>query len=116
LLGAAARAVLFQLILYGLVGALVGFIAGKPFWRHETIWTPVVKAIFGFVVGVGLFLLVDKALGDPQLSFIQAGATATSLPYLLGGVIGALYGAFVEIDDGGKAKADKGGGERTSSG
>jgi hypothetical protein len=91
-----------QYLLYGLIGFLTGFIAGKPFWRHETIWTPVVKGLFGAAVAIGLYLLVAKVLGDPSLSFISPGASFTSLPYVLGGAIGALYGAFVEIDDGGE--------------
>jgi hypothetical protein len=94
---------LFSWLLYPLIGVLVGFIAGRPFWAHDTIWTPVVKAVVGAVVGVGLYALAAKALGDPELGFIQEGATLTSLPYVLGGVVGVLYGVFVEIDDGGKA-------------
>ena len=34
-----------------LVGALVGVICGRAPWRSETIWTPVVKAIFGGAIG-----------------------------------------------------------------
>lgn len=88
-------------VLYAAIGALVGFIAGRPFWQHDTIWTPVVKAVIGVAICVGLYALVAKVLGDPQLSFIQPGLTATSLPYLFGAVVGVVYGVFVEIDDGG---------------
>ncbi len=95
-----------QYVLYGLIGFLTGFVAGKPFWRHETIWTPVVKGLFGAAVAIGLYLLVVKVLGDPKLSFVSPTATMASLPYVLGGAIGGLYGAFVELDDGG------GGGEK----
>jgi hypothetical protein len=93
-----------RILLYGVIGALVGFIAGRPFWRHETIWTPMVKAIFGFGLGIGLFLLVERALGNPRLSFLGAEVTVTSLPYLFGAAVGALYGMFVEVDDGGDTK------------
>ncbi len=101
-LGSLGQSSLMQFLLYGLIGALVGFIAGKPFWRHDTIWTPVVKAVVGAIIGIGLFLLVDKAFGDPKLSFMGPGITATSIPWGLGAVVGILYGIFVEIDDGTK--------------
>jgi hypothetical protein len=89
----------FSYLLYGLIGALVGFVAGKPFWKHETIWTPVFKAVFGAGVGIGLYALVVHALGDPALSFIGRGVTATSYPFLLGGVVGVIYAVFIEWDD-----------------
>ena len=107
--GSLAQIGFMQYLLYGLIGFLTGFIAGKPFWRHETIWTPVVKGLFGAAVAIGLYLLVVKVLGDPKLSFISPGASFASLPYLLGGAIGGVYGAFVELDDGGgedKKKAE----------
>jgi len=93
-----------QYILYGIIGALVGFIAGKPFWRHDTIWTPVVKSVVGFAICLGVYLLVKKAFGDPKLTFLGPNVSATSLPYFFGAIVGALYGIFVEVDDGGKEK------------
>ncbi len=94
-------------LLYGLIGFLVGFIAGTPFWKHDTLWTPFLKAIFGFGVCLGLYALVHKALGDPQLSFIGPHVTATSLPYVFGAAVGVIYGVFVEVDDGGKKEKAK---------
>jgi hypothetical protein len=99
---------LMNYLLYGIIGALVGFIAGRPFWRHDTIWTPVIKAIVGFGICVGLYALVFKALGDPKLSFVGSGVTATSLPYAFGALVGVVYGVFVEVDDGGKAEQESG--------
>jgi len=99
---------LLNWVLYGLIGALVGFIAGRPFWKHETIWTPVVKAIVGVAICIGLYALVAKALGDPRLNAVGLQGTASAFPYVLGAVIGVVYGVFVEVDDGGKtAKQDK---------
>lgn len=103
-LGALAHYGFMQYVLYAAIGALVGFVAGKPFWRHDTLWTPVVKALFGAAVAVGLYLLVVKVFGDPKLTFLGAEAPAASTPYVLGGVIGAVYGIFVELDDGGKSE------------
>ncbi len=93
-------------ILYGLIGALVGIIAGRPFWRHDTIWTPVVKAVVGFAICLGLYALVAKAFGDPSVDFVEKGMTATKYPYVFGALVGVVYGVFVEVDDGGKAKKE----------
>ena len=91
---------------YGLVGALVGVVCGKPPWRHETLFTPLLKAIFGFAVGAGLYYGWTRLLGGFQMPFAASfGAPAApmaTIPYLLGPVIGLVYGAFVEVDDGGK--------------
>jgi hypothetical protein len=107
-LGALSKQGFMQYLLYAAIGALVGFIAGKPFWRHETIWTPIVKAIVGALICVGLYLLVKKPLGDPKLTFVGPDVTTTSLPYLFGAAVGALYGMFVEVDDGGKSQPASG--------
>lgn len=119
-LGPLARAGWANYLLYGLIGALVGLIAGRPFWRKRpdggsNIVVPAVRAVLGAGLSIGLYALVVKALGDPALSFASgwpqigaaadAKATVTSigrLPYVLGGLIGIAYGVFVEIDDGGK--------------
>jgi hypothetical protein len=105
-------------VVYGAVGALVGLICGKPPWRQETLWTPFLKAAFGFAIGAGLYYGWNRLLGGFQLPLAtQLGAPAAPMshvPYLLGPVIGVIYGAFVEVDDGGKgaqasppAKADQ---------
>jgi hypothetical protein len=88
---------------YGLVGALVGIICGKPLWRQETIWTPVLKGIFGFLFGIGFFWLARKVLGETRLPFATGlGAPDQPLiqiPFLVGPLIGMIYGIFVEVDD-----------------
>lgn len=94
-------------ITYGLIGAVVGLLVGRPIWKHlsdrsSTIWTPVLKGIVGFGVAAGLYALAAKVWGgfDVHLEPVTQGkANVVELPFLLGGVIGALYGAFVEVDD-----------------
>ena len=93
-------------LLYGLIGALVGVVCGRPMWRHETAWTPIVKAVVGFGICIGLYALVVKVFGAPALSFVGPGVTASKLPYALGAAIGVVYGIFVEVDDGGKSKKE----------
>src|SRR5215213_2370270 len=51
-------------LVYGLIGFLVGIICGKAIWRHETLVTPLLKGIFGFLLGMGLYWLAGKTLGN----------------------------------------------------
>src|SRR5579871_4408052 len=90
-----------------LVGALVGVVCGRAPWRSETIWTPVVKMIFGAVVGVGLCALGRHVLPDAALPKVQNVALTLHSGSVLAAAIGVLYGMFVEIDDGGKAEKAK---------
>lgn len=93
-----------------LVGALVGVLCGRPPWRQETIWTSVTKGIFGALIAAGLTWVARRFLGGlvlpvPAAFGLDGSVPAVSVPVYLGAAIGALYGAFVEIDDGGAAKA-----------
>jgi hypothetical protein len=99
-------------LVYGLIGFLVGIICGKAIWRHDTLVTPLLKGIFGVLLGMGLYWLAGKALGGMRLSLsgklgmgISAETPVVSIPLLLGPVIGILYGIFVEVDDGERKKA-----------
>ena len=90
-----------------LVGALVGVIAGRPPWRAETIWTPVVKALFGGVVGAGL-CFVGSFLPEKKLpSIANLGELPLRGAAFLSAAVGVIYGIFVEVDDGGSADAEK---------
>ena len=85
---------------YGLVGALVGLIAGKALWtllrdKNATIWIAVLKCMFGFGVGCGLYALFSRVWNP---TFEIAGYPAAWPPFV-GGLIGAIYGGFVELDD-----------------
>lgn len=98
-------------VVCGLVGAVVGLICGRAPWQAETIWTPVLKAVFGLLAGVGLYALGHRFLpGSPTIS-IQGFAQHVQLNSgaLLAPLIGGLYGLFVEVDDGGASAqaADK---------
>jgi hypothetical protein len=99
------------IIVYGAIGALVGLVCGRPFWRQETIWTPILKALFGFLLGVGVTFAGRKWLGGVHvpIAFLP-GATNHALPdvpALFGTAIGVLYGALVELDDGAGADSPK---------
>lgn len=93
----------------GLMGATVGLVCGRAPWRAETIWTPVLKMLFGIGVSVGLFALGRKFLlieTDLKsfLPFLTHSIPLNSAPVLVS-AIGGLYGSFVELDDGGSEPA-----------
>jgi hypothetical protein len=67
--------------LYGVIGALVGLVCGRPLWRQETIWTPILKGLFGFGLGVGAAFAGRKFLGGVHLPLAMIpGATERALP------------------------------------
>jgi hypothetical protein len=86
---------------YGLVGALVGLIAGRPIWsllrdKNATAWVSILKAAVGVGVGVGLYALVSKL--NP--SAVNVGDyNVFTWPVTLGGAIGGVYGGLIELDD-----------------
>jgi len=59
-------------LVYGLVGFLVGIVCGKAIWRQDTLVTPLLKGIFGFLVGLGLFWVAGKTLGGLHLALADA--------------------------------------------
>ena len=84
-------------IVCGVAAGLAGLLCGRPPWRHDTVVTPILKTVFGFGVGSGLYYgwsalgLGGKvaALGGPaEIAAVAAPAA-----------IAILYGTFVEIDD-----------------
>lgn len=91
-------------LVYGVVGLLVGVVCGRAIWRQETLVTPVLKGIFGFAIGLGLYWVASKTIGGIRLPFTaQLGLPDQplgALPMLLAPVIGVVYGVFVEVDDG----------------
>lgn len=92
-------------LVYGALGFIVGIVCGRPIWRQETLWTPILKGIFGVLVSLGLYWLATKTVGGMKLPFAEAvGASGDdplrSIPQLLAPALGIIYGIFVEIDDG----------------
>lgn len=95
-------------LLYALVGFLVGVVCGRPLWRQETLWTPVLKGIFGAALCLGLAWVARRTLGGVTLPLPEAlGLPAEpvgKLAPLVTTAIGIVYGIFVEVDDGGDGK------------
>lgn len=97
------------ILTYAVIGGLVGMICGKPPWRQDTFWTSALKGLFGVGAGIGLYLLGRKVLGMHITLPAALGAPGehaiADLPIVLGPLIGAIWGCFIEVDDGGSAKA-----------
>lgn len=106
-------------VVYGVAGALVGLIAGRPLWalitdKDGTTWVSVLKALFGFGVGCGLYALVGKVWGgfELELSFLDKEPRLFQhWQPVFAASVGGFLGGFFEIDDaiGGDAPPSKGG-------
>jgi hypothetical protein len=88
-------------LVYGVVGFLVGFFVGRPFWSHladkkSTVWTSILKGAVGFGFGAGVWALVAKVAGNP--SAFGMPPLTHALP-VFAGAVGVIYGAWVEFDD-----------------
>ncbi len=89
-------------ILYGLIGAFVGLFVGRSIWslirdKNTTSVIAFLKSGCGIGIGCGLYALIVKAWG-PELT-ISTIPNVFAWPPTLGGLIGAVYGGFVELDD-----------------
>jgi len=98
-------------VTYAVIGGVVGMLCGRPPWRQDTVWTTALKGIFGAVVGAALYWGAGKLFGSTHLAFasrlgVPADRPLVDIPLLLGPAVGALWGLFVEIDDGGSADKD----------
>lgn len=97
------------ILFYGAVGAVVGLVCGRPIWKQETIWTPILKAVFGFGLGVAAAWAGHKWLGGLRFPIAQIpGAMEHAfpdVPGLFGPAVGILYGVLVEVDDAGSSDA-----------
>jgi hypothetical protein len=105
-------------VTYGLIGAVIGLFVGKPIWvlirdKNSTSVVAILKSVFGFGIGCGLYALIAKAWG-PELA-ISTVPNVFAWPPTLGGLIGAVYGGFVELDDAiGDDKVAEGGDKKPS--
>jgi hypothetical protein len=89
---------------FGLIGALVGLLVGKPIWallkdKTQTNIIAIIKAAFGFGVGCGLYALIAKAWAPAPEMLVISDYPLFYWPPTLGAAIGGVYGGFVELDD-----------------
>lgn len=89
---------------YGLIGALVGFVVGRPIWslitdKNATSIVSILKALVGFGIGCGMYAIVAKAWGGFQLSLGSQTRWIYDWQPIMGAAVGALWGGFIELDD-----------------
>jgi len=89
---------------YGVVGALVGFVVGRPIWslitdKNATSIVSILKAVVGFGIGCGLYALVAKVWGGFALTLGQETRWVQDWQPVMGAAIGGLWGGFIELDD-----------------
>jgi hypothetical protein len=99
-------------VTYAVVGGLAGILCGRPPWRQDTVWTTALKGIFGAVVGGALYWGAGKLFGGAHVALAAKlgvpDRPLVDLPVLMGPLIGAVWGGFVELDDGGSSAAASG--------
>lgn len=93
-----------EYVLYAAVGALAGALCGTPPWRKGAWIGAILKGVVGIGVGIGVYVLVRNYVDIPiPLPMFAAGQQTLSNEYfVLGPIVGILYGLLIEADDGGK--------------
>lgn len=96
----------FTYPLYGVVGALAGVTAGKPFWRQGAGIEAILRSIFGLAVGCGLYALAAAFLGAVpfHIGGVPDATKFASIPLLMAPTLAILYASLVELDNDGKAE------------
>jgi hypothetical protein len=92
---------------YGIVGALVGLVVGRPIWsvladKNATSFASILKAVVGFGIGIGLYALANKFASGIQISLSFLSDQARALPQwqpIMGAAIGGVWGGIIELDD-----------------
>jgi hypothetical protein len=95
-------------ITFGLVGVLVGLVAGRPIWqlikdKDATSVVAMLRAAFGFGIGCGLYALVAK-VWEPSAIMVS---DVNLFGWPLGIGIGAVWGGLLELDDAIGSDGDK---------
>lgn len=91
-------------LLYGAVVGLAGALAGQPPWRQGAWVASILKFVFGFGVGAGLYALASHFLHLPVdvLPDVPPNTELAQAPLAFAPAAAALYAMLVELDDGGE--------------
>ena len=99
---------------YGLIGVFIGMLVGRPIWSilgdpKSTVWTAVMKGVVGYIICIILYAIVAKGWGGMDIEIQSETNNLYDWQPLFGGILGALYGAFVEFDDASSGEDKKSG-------
>jgi hypothetical protein len=96
-------------LLYGLVGALTGVVAGKALWKPGAWIEALLRGVFGIAVGCGLYALANAFLGVGAITLPALTPALATLPsrlvqqpLLVAPAFAVLYAALIELDNDGK--------------
>lgn len=79
------------------VGGTAGVFGGRAPWKEGAWLEALLKMVFGVGAGAGLYFLASR-YAPFQIPFVGGAAPWTSIAPLYLTLIGALYGAVVELD------------------
>ncbi|HRC55096.1 MAG: hypothetical protein IPI49_32755 [Myxococcales bacterium] len=94
----------FAWVTYGVIGALVGLVVGRPLWsliadKNATSFAAILKAIFGAAVAIGLYALARKFGSGVELTLLGETRALPAWQPIMGAAIGGLWGGIIELDD-----------------
>jgi hypothetical protein len=96
-------------LFYGAVVGITGVFAGQEPWKQGAWISSILKGVFGFLMGMGLFWVSRRFLGTVPAPGVAAlglsGAKFVAAPLLLSPALSTVYSTLVELDDGGEQAA-----------
>jgi len=90
-------------LLAGLATLVAGIFAGQPPWKKGAWIGSILKGVFGFALGAGMYWLVQKFAPGMDLQRVLRANEPTTIataPLTFMPIVGAIYSMLVEIDDG----------------
>jgi hypothetical protein len=101
-------------LLYGVLGAITGVVAGKPLWKPGAWIEALLRGVFGIAVGCGLYALGAVVLTGSAIDFtaLLGSLPATSStpahlyqqPLIMAPMFATLYASLIELDNDGKGE------------
>jgi hypothetical protein len=95
-------------LFFGLVASIAGIAAGQPPWREGAWVGSILKAIFGFAIGAGLYWIGQRFLNfdiGGLAGVFPQGATFAQAPLAFAPALAAVFATLIELDDGGDQPA-----------
>lgn len=99
-------------LLYGVVGAITGVVAGKPLWKPGAWIEALLRGVFGIAVGCGLYALASSFLHVspiplpaslfPALPPAEQARFLFQQPLAMAPLMATLYASLIELDNDGK--------------
>lgn len=101
-------------LLYGVLGAITGVVAGKPLWKPGAWIEALLRGVFGIAVGCGLYALGAVVLTGQAIDFtallgsLPADSTPArqlyQQPLIMAPMFATLYASLIELDNDGKGE------------